>query len=187
MLRTTSLRTFGFGLSIAVLATLAAACSDSSSDDASATDSKPAAAASNSAGSGSTTGSAVPSSAAPGSTLVLKTAKGPAGIWVTNSAGRTLYINTKDTKTTSTCYDTCAKTWPPLTTTKPVTVTGKYTVPKNLGTITRTDGTKQVTYGGHPLYYYKGDTAPHQIKGQGVDHTWFLIGPIANVMGGKKP
>ncbi|AUA17241.1 Secreted repeat of unknown function [Streptomyces malaysiensis subsp. malaysiensis] len=119
--------------------------------------------------------------------MVLKTAKGSAGIWLTDSAGRTLYLNTKDKKTASNCYDTCATKWPPLTTTKPVTVTGKYTVPKNLGTITRTDGTKQVTYGGHPLYYFKGDTAPHQIKGQGVDGAWFLIGPIANIMNGTKP
>ncbi|WP_329454841.1 COG4315 family predicted lipoprotein [Streptomyces sp. NBC_01497] len=119
--------------------------------------------------------------------MVLKTAKGSAGIWLTDSAGRTLYLNTKDNKTTSNCYDPCDKEWPPLTTTKPVTVTGKYTVPSSLGTINRTDGTQQVTYGGHPLYYYKGDTAPHQLKGQGVDNTWFLIGPIANIMNGGKP
>ncbi|WP_211265793.1 COG4315 family predicted lipoprotein [Actinacidiphila oryziradicis] len=117
----------------------------------------------------------------------MKTAKGSAGIWLTDSAGRTLYSYTKDKETTSNCYDTCATKWPPLTTTKAVTVTGKYTVPKDLGTITRTDGKKQVTYGGHPLYYFKGDTAPNQIKGQGVDGAWFLIGPIANIMNGTKP
>ena len=106
---------------------------------------------------------------------------------LTDTAGRTLYLNTDDKKTASHCYDACAKKWPPLTTTKPVTVTGKYTVPSSLGTIKRTDGTKQVTYGGHPLYYYTGDTAANQIKGQGVDGTWFLIGPIANIMNGSKP
>ncbi|MBM9503284.1 COG4315 family predicted lipoprotein [Actinacidiphila acididurans] len=117
----------------------------------------------------------------------MKTAKGSAGIWLTDSAGRTLYLYTKDKGTTSDCYDACAKQWPPLTTTQPVTVTGQYTVPSDLGSITRTDGTKQVTYGGHPLYYYKGDTAANQIKGQGVGGTWFLIGPIANIMNGSKP
>jgi predicted lipoprotein with Yx(FWY)xxD motif len=91
-----------------------------------------------------------------------------------------------DKGTTSDCYDTCATKWPPLTTTGPVTVTGQYTVQKDLDTITRTDGTKQVTYGGHPLYYFTGDTAPGQITGQGVDGTWFLIGPIANIMKGSK-
>ncbi|MQY40785.1 hypothetical protein SRB17_88180 [Streptomyces sp. RB17] len=184
MLRTTSLRTLGFGLSLAALATFAAAC-DSSSNDSAAADTKTASAAPSSAGLGSTTASATPNSAGTDS-LVLKTAKGSAGIWLTDPAGRTLYLNTKDKKK-SNCYDTCAKEWPPLTTTKTVTVTGKYTVPSNVGTITRTDGTKQVAYGGHPLYYYKGDTAPNQIKGQGVDGTWFLIGPIANIMNGSKP
>ncbi len=184
MLRRTSPRTLGFGLSLVTLATLAAACGGSSGDssDAGSTTKTPS-----SAGSSSTTASAAPNSAGPGAKLVLKTAKGSAGIWLTDTAGRTLYLNTKDKGTTSNCYDTCAKKWPPLTTTKPVTVTGKYTVPSNLGTITRTDGAKQVTYGGHPLYYFKGDTAPQQIKGQGVDNTWFLIGPIANIMNGTKP
>jgi predicted lipoprotein with Yx(FWY)xxD motif len=130
------------------------------------------------------TPSAAPSSA---DQLVLKTAQGEAGIWITDSAGRTLYLNTKDKGTTPGCYEACAKEFPALTTTKSVVVTGKYTVQKEVGTTTRTDGTKQVTYGGHPLYYYKGDTAPGQIKGQGKDGSWFLIGPIANVMNGKKP
>lgn len=172
MLRRTSLRTLGFGLALAAVATFAAACG-SSSDAPSVAD--------------STTASAAPSPAGSGSALTLKTAKGSAGIWLTDSAGRTLYLNIKDKGTTSNCYDACATKWPPLTTTKPVTVTGQYTVPSDLGSITRTDGAKQVTYGGHPLYYFTGDTAPHQIKGQGVDGTWFLIGPIANIMNGTKP
>jgi predicted lipoprotein with Yx(FWY)xxD motif len=184
MLQTTSLRALGAGLTLAALATFAAAC-DSSSDDSSAAGSKTASAAPTSEAPGSTTSPAAPS--ADGSQLVLKTAKGPAGIWLTDAAGRTLYLNTKDKGTASTCYDTCAKKWPPLTTDKPVTVTGKYTVPSSVGTITRTDGAKQVTYGGHPLYYFTGDTAPDQIKGQGMDGTWFLIGPIANIMNGSKP
>lgn len=179
MLRRTSARTLGFGLSLAALATLAAACSGSSSTPASTPSSTPSAA-------GSRTASAAPSAAGSGS-LVLKTAKGGAGIWLTDSAGRTLYLYTKDKGTTSNCYDACATQWPPLTTTEPVTVTGQYTVPSDVGTTTRTDGKKQVTYGGHPLYYYKGDTAPNQIKGQGMGGTWFLIGPIANIMNGSKP
>ncbi|PSM39052.1 hypothetical protein C6Y14_34110 [Streptomyces dioscori] len=185
MLHRTSLRTLGLGLSLAALATFSAACS-SSSDDSSA-DGSTTSAAPKPAGSGSTAASAAPDSADSGSKLVLKTAKGSAGIWLTDPAGRTLYLNTKDKKTASNCYDKCAKEWPPLTTTKPVTVTGKYTVPSSVGTITRTDGAKQVTYGGHPLYYYKGDSAPNEIKGQGVDGKWFLIGPIANIMNGSKP
>ncbi|SCE43699.1 Predicted lipoprotein with conserved Yx(FWY)xxD motif [Streptomyces sp. DvalAA-14] len=184
MSRRTSVRTVGFALSLAALATFAAACG-SSSDDSSAA--APKTSAASSADSGSTTASAAPNSADSDSKLVLKTAKGSAGIWLTDSAGRTLYSYTKDKANASNCYDACATKWPPLTTTKAVTVTGQYTVPKNLGTITRTDGKKQVTYGGHPLYYFTGDTAPNQIKGQGVDGSWFLIGPIANIMNGTKP
>ena len=117
---------------------------------------------------------------------MLKTDQGSAGIWLTDSAGRTLYLYTKDKGTTSACYGACATAWPPLLTTGPVSISGKYTVASDLGTITRTDGTKQVTYGGHPLYYYEGDSAPGQTKGQGVGGVWFLIGPVANIMNGAK-
>lgn len=180
MLRRTSLRTFGFGLPLAAVATLATACSSASSASA-------AGGTTTTAPTTTTTASAAPGSTASGSTLVLKTAKGSAGIWLTDSAGRTLYLYTHDKGTTSECYGACAKAWPPLTTTGPVTISGKYTVQRDLGVTTRTDGTKQVTYGGHPLYYYKGDTAPGQTNGQGVGGVWFLIGPIANVMNGTKP
>jgi predicted lipoprotein with Yx(FWY)xxD motif len=180
MLRRTSLRTFGFGLPLAAVAILATACSSASSTSA-------ASGTTTTGPTPATTASAAPGSTASGSTLALKTAKGSAGIWLTDSAGRTLYIYTSDKGTKSECYGACAKVWPPLTTTGPVTISGKYTVQRDLGVTTRTGGTKQVTYGGHPLYYFSGDTAPGQTKGQGVGGVWFLIGPIANVMNGTKP
>ena len=180
MLRRTSLRTLGFGLPLSAVAILATACSSASSTSA-------AGGTTTTAPTTTTTASAAPSSTASGSTLALKTAKGKAGIWLTDSAGRTLYLYTKDKGTTSECYGACAKAWPPLTTTGRVTISGQYTVQHDLGVTTRTDGTKQVTYGGHPLYYYKGDTAPGQTHGQGEDGVWFLIGPIANVMNGTNP
>jgi predicted lipoprotein with Yx(FWY)xxD motif len=185
MLRRTSLRTFGFGLPLAAVAILATACSSASSTSAASgtTTTGPTPTTTASAAPGSTASG----STASGSTLVLKTAKGSAGIWLTDSAGRTLYLYTRDKGSASECYGACAKAWPPLTTTGPVTITGKYTVQRDLGVTTRTDGTKQVTYGGHPLYYFSGDTAPGQTKGQGVGGIWFLIGPIANVMNGTKP
>jgi len=96
-------------------------------------------------------------------------------------------VFTKDKGSTSECYAACAAAWPPLLATGPVTISGKFTVPRDLGTTTRTDGTKQVTYGGHPLYYFAGDTAAGQTKGQGVGGVWFLVGPVANVMKGTKP
>ena len=182
MLSRTSVRRTGFGLTVAAVAMAAAACSSASSSSA------PAAA-------GATTTSAAPPASAPavtssgasGSTLALKTESGSQGIWLTNSSGRALYVYTKDKGTTSVCYGECAKAWPPLLATGAVTISGKFTVPHDLGTTTRTDGSKQVTYGGHPLYYFAGDSAAGQTKGQGLGGVWFLVGPIANIMNGKKP
>ncbi|MBV9450272.1 MAG: hypothetical protein JO345_30725 [Streptosporangiaceae bacterium] len=194
MLSRTSVRRTGLGLTLAAVAMVAAACSSASTSSApaaagsTATSSAPSAsgsgasstAASSSAASGS-------SSAASGSTLALKTESGSPGIWLTNSSGRALYAYTKDKGSTSVCYNACATAWPPLLATGPVTISGKYTVPSDLGTTTRTDGTKQVTYGGHPLYYFAGDTAAGQTKGQGIGKVWFLVGPVANIMNGTKP
>ena len=186
MPRRTSLRTLGYGLPMAAVAMLAAACSSTAASSAAGstttapTTTTPAAAAPSSASAAPTsTASGTPAS---GTTLALKTVTGKPGIWLTNSAGRALYLYTADKGTTSECYGACAKAWPPLLTTGPVTISGKFTVPKDLGVTTRTDGTKQVTYGGHPLYYFSGDTAAGQTKGQGLQGAWFLIGPVANVM-----
>jgi predicted lipoprotein with Yx(FWY)xxD motif len=183
MLGRTSSRALRFGLPLAALALVTAGCSSGSSSGTSAA----AGTATTTSSTATATASAMPGSTASGSTLMLKTDKGSAGIWLTDSAGRTLYLYTHDKGTTSECYSACAKAWPPLLTTGPVTISGQYTVQSDLGTTTRTDGTKQVTYGGHPLYYFEGDTAPGQTKGQGVGGVWFLIGPVANVMNGTKP
>jgi predicted lipoprotein with Yx(FWY)xxD motif len=84
---------------------------------------------------------------------------------LTDSKGLTLYWFAPDTPTKSNCNGSCATFWPPVK--GPVTagsgVTGK------LGTITRADGSTQATYNGHPLYTYKGDTAPGQNKGNGLN------------------
>lgn len=187
MLCMTSVRRAGFGLTLAAVAMVAAACSNASSSSA-----PPAAGATTASSAPATSASAAPSStasgsAAPGAALTLKTDSGSQGIWLTNSAGRALYVYTKDKGSTSKCYGPCAAAWPPLLATGPVTISGKYTVTADLGTTTRTDGSKQVTYGGHPLYYFAGDTAAGQTKGQGLGGVWFLVGPVANVMNGKKP
>jgi predicted lipoprotein with Yx(FWY)xxD motif len=84
---------------------------------------------------------------------------------LTNSAGRTLYWFAPDTMTTSKCYGTCATYWPPVL----GPATGGSGVTGQLGTITRTNGSLQVTYDGHPLYTFAGDSAAGQAKGNGVD------------------
>jgi predicted lipoprotein with Yx(FWY)xxD motif len=95
---------------------------------------------------------------------------------VADGSDRTIYLFTHDRSTTSTCYGPCAAAWPPvLTRGAPRTASG---LPNSLGTTRRHDGTLQVTYAGHPLYYYVGDTKPGEILCQNVDEyggTWLVL------------
>jgi predicted lipoprotein with Yx(FWY)xxD motif len=98
------------------------------------------------------------------------------GSFLVDSKGMTLYIFTKDTPNTSTCYGGCAGYWPPLLTTgAPIAGTG--VTASMLGTTKRTDGTTQVTYNGWPLYYYVSDKAAGDTTGENVQSTWFVITP----------
>src|SRR6266568_2981802 len=172
MLRRISMRTVGFGLPLAAVAIMAAACGGSTPAASGGGSSTTAAAT-------TTTASSPASISAPGMTL--KTENGTAGVFLADSAGRTLYIYTADKGTTSSCYGGCATAWPPLTTTGSVSVSGSATA-SQVGTTTRTDGTKQVTYAGHPLYYFQSDTSAGMTKGQGVQGVWFLISPTGTVI-----
>ena len=136
---------------LAAMALVVAACGSSGSSSASS--SSPAAPASSSA----------PPTQASSSALMTATINGTKV--VTNSRGFTLYWFAPDTSTTSKCNGSCATYWPPVKgpATAGAGVTG------TLGTITRSDGTKQATYDGHPLYTYIGDTAPGQAKGNALN------------------
>jgi hypothetical protein len=88
----------------------------------------------------------------------------------------------KDTGDTSNCSGACAGAWPPVTTTGSATASGGAKA-SDLGTITRSDGTKQVTYDGHPLYYFSGDSGPGTASGQGSDGfgaKWWLVAPTGS-------
>jgi predicted lipoprotein with Yx(FWY)xxD motif len=162
---------------------LAAACSSASSGGSAA---------------GSTPGTAAggtSSAAAAAAATVIKTTSGSAGAFLTNGSGRAVYLFDKDTMNTSMCTRACAGFWPPVTANVAVTASGGATA-KDLGTITRSDGTKQVTYDGHPLYYYAGDTGSGQTNGQGSDNfgaKWWLVAPTgasitaASVSSGSAP
>lgn len=93
--------------------------------------------------------------------------------------GISLYDFPPDRGTTSVCYGACAALWPPLLTqAKPVA--GPGAARSLLGTTRRKDGKLQVTYGGHPLYYFVTDRKPGQTTGQGVDQfggPWWVISP----------
>ena len=84
---------------------------------------------------------------------------------LTNAKGFTLYSFAPDTPATSKCYGSCAAYWPPVT----GTATASPGVPGQVGTIKRTDGSEQLTYNGHPLYTYIGDTAPGQARGNNLN------------------
>ena len=127
------------------------------------------AACGSSASSGSGGGAAAPaattSSAAAASGNALKTTTIGGVTVLTNAKGFTLYWFAPDTSTTSKCNGSCATYWPPVKgpAAAGAGVTGK------LGTITRADGSTQATYNGHPLYTYKGDTAPGQASGNNLN------------------
>jgi predicted lipoprotein with Yx(FWY)xxD motif len=106
--------------------------------------------------------------------VTIQTKNGGKGAYLTDQAGRALYLYTPDTTTKSNCTGTCASLWPPLTTSATPKVSGGATA-SDLGTITRSDGSKQVTYSGHPLYYYQGDKAAGQTNGEGLMNIWFLL------------
>jgi predicted lipoprotein with Yx(FWY)xxD motif len=84
---------------------------------------------------------------------------------LTDAEGLTLYWFAPDTPTKSACYGSCAAYWPPVTG-APSAGSG---VTGTLGTITRTDGTTQATYDGHPLYTYVGDSSPGQANGNNLN------------------
>ena len=145
---------------LGVSALLAAGCSSSSSPAPSA----PPAATSPAAGStaGASTSGAV----------TLGTASTSLGTVLTGPGGLTLYRYDPDTSTSSACTAGCAAVWPPVTGTA---MAGTGVTASNLGTISRSDGSMQITYQGHPLYTYTGDTGPGQTNGNGVQGTWHVV------------
>jgi predicted lipoprotein with Yx(FWY)xxD motif len=113
-------------------------------------------------GSGSSSAAAAPAGA---SASTLSTMKVGGATLLTNSKGFTLYWFVPDTSTASKCNGACAHYWPPVH--GPVSAGSGVT--GTLGVITRSDGTKQATWNGHPLYTYIADTAPGMAKGNGTN------------------
>jgi predicted lipoprotein with Yx(FWY)xxD motif len=127
-------------------------------------------------------GSTVPANGSGGAAIV-GVGQTPLGPILVDGNGRTLYLFEKDTSTASTCDGECSSFWPPLITTgKPLARDGA--LASKLGTTQRTDGKTEVSYNGHPLYYYVGDSEAGDTTGQGLD----LFGAEWNVLsaGGTK-
>jgi len=115
----------------------------------------------------SSSGAGGGSSAAAGSGTTIKTMSTSKGTVLTDSAGLTVYWFAIDTSTKSNCNASCVTFWPPLK--GPATAASGVSLPGTFGTITRSDGSTQATYDGHPLYTFKQDTAAGQINGNGLN------------------
>ncbi|MFF2731232.1 hypothetical protein ACFVS9_25410 [Streptomyces sp. NPDC058008] len=129
-------------------------------------------------GNGPTSSSASPSAAA---TVDTKSA-GKLGSILVDDKGRTLYLFLADTKDKSNCTGACAKAWPPLLT-KGTAGVGSGVDKAMLGMTKRSGGDEQVTYNGHPLYYYAGDTKPGQTNGQALNQfgaEWYVLDAKGN-------
>jgi predicted lipoprotein with Yx(FWY)xxD motif len=145
--------------------------------------------------SSSTSSSAAPAASASSATVSraaatgvsISTAKGPSGAYLTGASGRALYLWVADKNGMSACSGGCAQAWPPvISSAKPAASGGVKS--GQLGTTTRSDGSKQVTYDGHPLYYFDDDTAKGMTTGQGSDEfgaKWWLVAPSGAAITGS--
>jgi predicted lipoprotein with Yx(FWY)xxD motif len=116
----------------------------------------------------------------------LKTRHNKLGTFLVDGKGRTLYLFQKDKPRKSSCSGACASDWPPaLTSGKPSASGGARK--SLLGTIKRGSGKRQLTYNGHPLYRYVGDSAPGDTNGQGVSAfgaRWYAVASSGRRLGG---
>ena len=155
---------WGAAAAVAAATMFLAACGSTGSGSSAPPSSSASAAAAGSSASTSGTG--------------IKTASTSIGTVLTDAKGFTLYWFAPDTMTTSKCNGSCAAYWPPVI--GKMTAAAGVSLPGKFGTIKRADGQVQATYDGHPLYTYKGDTAPGQANGNGSNASgglWYAVTP----------
>ena len=154
------------------IALAATACSSGSSTGSVAT--TPAA---SSATAQASSPAAAPSSSAAAMTVGLVSVSGIPGKFLASGQGRTMYLFEADKGGMSACSGACAAAWPPVTAAA-MPMAGSGVEQSLLGTIKRSDGTEQVTYNGHPLYYFAADTGAGTAKGQGAKAFgagWYVV------------
>lgn len=141
--------------------------------------------AASSPSSGSTANAVVPAGSG------IKTVSTSQGKVLTNAKGRTLYWYAIDTANKSNCNGKCATFWPPVAASTKVS---GVSLPGKFGSITRSDGSKQLTYDGHPLYTFVEDTAPGTDKGNGITTSggnttdlWWAVTPSGAKLAVAKP
>jgi predicted lipoprotein with Yx(FWY)xxD motif len=161
-MRTTSILSTVLAVGVLVLT----GCGSDEGDDAGAA-----------GGASPVTSSPESSSSAPAEDAVLATADSDLGEIVVDGEGMTVYVFDRDTPGSgqSACSGGCLEAWPPVVAeSESPTVEG---VSGEVGTITRDDGTLQVTLEGYPLYLWQNDTAPGDTTGQGVQGVWWVVAP----------
>jgi predicted lipoprotein with Yx(FWY)xxD motif len=123
------------------------------------------------------TASGVP---AAGGSLVVSSKQSPLGtILAAGPRQMTVYMFAADTGSSPTCTGACAEVWPPVTSAAGARASGQ-ALAGELGTVARSGGTMQITYKGHPLYYYRADTTSAEVSGQDVDSfgaRWYVLSP----------
>lgn len=184
-------RTIPLVAALAAAALVAAGCGSSSDNSSSTTSGAASSGAATGGGYGyggmTTTPKTTTSGGGATAAATVKTASTPLGTVLVDGSGRTLYLFERDTGTSSTCDGACAQAWPPLETSGAAKAAGQASASR-LGTTRRSDGTTEVTYAGHPLYYYAGDGGPGSTNGQNVDAfgaEWYVLAPSGNAITGN--
>jgi predicted lipoprotein with Yx(FWY)xxD motif len=173
---------FGGTAALTLSAVAVVACGGTSASNSSPSSSPPA---SSSTPGGNGGGAAPPSASGPAT--VSTASNGNLGTILVDSQGRTLYLFQADKGTTSACSGSCASAWPPLTPANGTATAGGGANASLVGTTMRSDGTQQVTYNGHPLYLYIGDTKAGTASGQGINAfgaLWYVVSPQGNQLTG---
>lgn len=176
--------TIGSVLTVAAVAVTLAGCGGSSKPAKANTAGTSAASSGTNPYATSSTTTSGSTSSGGGTTVDLGSTK--LGKILVDSKGVTLYLFAADKTDKSTCNSACAGAWPPLLT-KGKPVAGAGVKQSLLGTTKRTDGTTEVTYAGHPLYYYAGDSGPGQATGQDLPSfgaPWYVVGANGKQIGG---
>jgi predicted lipoprotein with Yx(FWY)xxD motif len=168
-------RSLALGAAATAVVLLAGCGSSSSSSSSSTAASTPATTPSTQSTAASTS-----TTAAAGPGMAVETKHGKLGtILAAGPKKLTVYMFEADKGTTSSCSGACAKVWPPVTTSGAPTAAGS-AVSADLGTTKRSDGTEQVTYKGHPLYFYDDDKDAGDAYGQGskaFGASWYVLKP----------
>jgi predicted lipoprotein with Yx(FWY)xxD motif len=127
---------------------------------------------------------AASASAAAGGGVTIDLADNALGKILADGTGKTLYVFKADAEGKSNCAADCATNWPPLTSDAAPTL-GAGLDAEDFTLIARDDGTQQVAFYGHPVYYFAKDTGPNQTNGQGVGGKWFVVGADGNTIGSE--